>query len=150
MAVPPDVVAGEVITDEWGNAVRDWAVYGVAAAAAVENTTDSTLSGTFENGASLSLVPPASWVTYQVVAWGGAQFQWAAAGTGQIRVRIDASDGGTAHISGLNDGTLGAVEVAHMSASESGTISVTLQYRAVAGAISKTGSHIVYIATRLT
>ena len=25
MAVPPDVIGGETITDEWGNDIRDWA-----------------------------------------------------------------------------------------------------------------------------
>ena len=153
MAVPPDVIGGETITSEWGNDIRDWATALVMVDAAAEGANDSTLSTTYESGATLSLTPPASWVTYKVIAWGGVTFQGSGASStksGSARVDIGGTQGQNQVVAGIDDGAIEDVTANHVRTGLTGPISVTIQYQQINPTLFKNRSHITYIAHRVT
>lgn len=149
MAAPVDVVAGEVIEVEWGNAVRDWAVGLVSFGGIADNTSDATVTTTFEDGATISFTKPSLWVAYTIMAWGSVWGTGASASnTLQARIDIGGTQGTATNGLGLVAGSFLSADTFHSRTGLVATATVKIQYREVAGNVSKDGSTIQYVAIR--
>lgn len=154
MAVPADVIAGEIIEADWGNTIRDFACFGIEMGGASESVQDTTLTTTFETGATGTFTLPADWLGFSLMAWGTVGFQCNGdtSRTAQARIQIGASNGSTSttalsDVAGsFDNGTIG---VRHGVTGLTATTTVNIQYAtATAGGIYKMNSMINYIAIR--
>lgn len=149
MATPADVVAGEVIEVEWGNDVRDWACFSFEFGGASDNTVDSSITTTFENGASVTFTKPTDWVNYKIMAWGSVVFNVTAT-TSEMgaRVSIDGNTGTALTGAQANSGASVSVNARHSRTGLTGNAAVIIQYNETAGTVTKQGSVINFVAFR--
>ncbi len=128
----------------------------IAAAPAVmlggasEAVFDSSLSASFENGATVTFVKPAGWATYEILAWGSVMFQEALSpGGGSARIQIGSDNGTTFAIqTGDNQPLDHECSIRHHRTGLSTDMAITAQYSG--SSVAKQHSQVNYIATRLT
>ena len=156
MAIPPTVVTGETISVTWGNSVRDWAVGVVDFGMASEVVLDTSITSTFETGATVTFTKPAAWVTYKIMAWGVVHFTGSLSVTAAIcQARVVLSTNGTTmHNTTSQSDAAEAVTVGanHTVTGLTGNQAVSIQYARAGsnGEADKLGSTVNYMAIRLS
>lgn len=151
MATPADVIAGEVIEVEWGNAVRDFACFGIELGGTSEVVLDGSITSSFENGANVTFTKPSDWVQYRLMAWGSVLFSLGpTTGQGSARILIGATTG-TAIPTMINptaDTMPHLVEARGLVTGLSADATVAIQYNEITAAVTKISSTISFIAQR--
>lgn len=156
VAANEDAIEDEHITDERVNA--SVVVASANAGAFVEfggatNTTqDSTVTSTYENGASVSFTMPADWNTYKIMAWGSALFAGSTGGTPVAKARVSIG-GNTGTERGVSIGAdnpsrIAPIEVRHERTGLSANATVVVQYGETSSDVTHLSSVVNFIAVR--
>ena len=137
-------------TDPLGGAISGYVNFG----GGVENADDSSLSGTFEVGATVTFNKPATWTSYAVHAWGAVHFLYSSGGTpaqASARMTIGGVTGGTVTAVGSVGITAPlTIAVVDTRSGLTGDAVIAVQYAQNTAAVDKEASSINYITIRTT